>query len=140
MKLMKWNPGFVNHHFTDMFDDILGKEMTGQGSMPAVNVIENGDNFRIEVAAPGFDKNDFKVTLDNDHLTIAVEKETEMTDEKDKYTRKEYHFGSFSRSFHLPDTIKGDKIDANYENGILKVNLPKREEAKEQPQRLIKIS
>lgn len=105
-----------------------------------VNIKDTKDSYQIEVAAPGFKKEEFSVKVDGNLLTIAAEskKESETTDEK--FTRKEFNFSSFTRSFTLPKTIEVTKVAASYENGILTVTLPKKEEAKENPQIEVKIS
>jgi HSP20 family protein len=98
--------------------------------VPAVNVIENDDSYEIEVNAPGFDKKDFHVSVENGLLTISAENKKE-DEEKDKnYTRKEFSYQSFSRSFYLPEQANEDAIDAEYKDGILKITVAKKEEAK----------
>jgi HSP20 family protein len=105
-----------------------------------VNILESEDNFELEVAAPGFEKKDFKIELNNNVLTISSDKreETEHTEGK-QFTRKEYSYLSFCRSFTIPESANKEKIEANYEQGILKVIIPKREESKPKPLREIKI-
>ncbi len=99
-------------------------------SAPAVNITENKDDYKIAIAAPGLDKHDFKIDVDGNLLTVSAEKE-EKKDEKEKnFTRREYNYSSFSRTFTLPDGVNADKIDAAYENGELKLSLPKKEDAK----------
>jgi len=99
-------------------------------SVPAVNITETKDKYQVSMAAPGMKKNDFKIDLEGNMLTISSEKE-ETKEEKDKkFTRKEYNYSSFSRSFTLPEEINKEKIDAKYDNGILKIALPRKEEAK----------
>ena len=99
-------------------------------SVPAVNVTENKDDYKISIAAPGLSKQDFKIDVDGNLLTISAEKE-EKKDEKEKnFTRREYNYSSFSRTFTLPHGVNADKIDASYENGELKLNIPKKEETK----------
>ncbi|MCO6476349.1 MAG: Hsp20/alpha crystallin family protein [Phaeodactylibacter sp.] len=105
---------------------------------PAVNVVENGGGFRIEVAAPGLDKEDFKVDVDKNVLSIEVNKEFKAA-EGETYKRREFGYFEFKRSFQLPETVDSEGIDASYQNGILLVNLPKKEEAKEKPARTIQI-
>jgi HSP20 family protein len=100
--------------------------------VPAVNVLENEKAFEVEMAAPGLSKKDFNVTVENGVLTISCEKETEQDEKKKNYTRREYSYTHFSRSFTLPDNVKGDDISAKYENGILRITLPKTEEARVQ--------
>lgn len=110
-------------------------------SLPAVNVKETDDDFVIELAAPGMDKNDFKINFKNNVLTISSEKKNESEEKSQNYTRKEFSYQSFQRSFTVSDNaVLGDKISAKYNNGILHITLPKREELKPQPEREIKIS
>jgi len=110
-------------------------------TLPAVNVKENNDAFMIEVAAPGMAKEDFRVSYDNGRLTINSERKNEKRDEGENYTRKEFSYQSFQRSFNVPENVvSGDKISANYKDGILTISLPKREEVKPKPSREIKIS
>ena len=114
--------------WNEWYDDrsFFGKIM----KVPAVNVVETKDFFMVSLAVPGFKKNDFKIDIEGNMLTISSEKE-EMKEEKEvKFTRKEYNFSSFSRSFTLPEEVKREKIEAIYEDGILKLNLPKSEEFK----------
>ena len=98
--------------------------------IPLVNVKENKDDFMIEVAAPGMEKKNFHVRVDNGLLNISCEKEEESEEEDMNYSRREYNYSSFSRSFHLPDTIEKDKVKARYDNGVLKITVPKKAEAK----------
>ena len=95
---------------------------------PAVNICEDDKNYSVDVVAPGFKKGDFKVNVENDILTISAESKTESnTKEEDgrQYSRREYGYHSFTRSFTLPDNTEEDNITANYEDGILKLNIPK---------------
>lgn len=110
------------------------------GSMPKVNIVENNDNFKVEMAAPGMKKEDFHVELDNDILTISSEVTHESDNNNDqRYNRKEFSFQSFRRSFYLPDTVEVDKIEATYHDGILCLVIPKKEEAKRKPVKTISI-
>ncbi|MGE0020873.1 MAG: Hsp20/alpha crystallin family protein [Draconibacterium sp.] len=110
-------------------------------SLPAVNVKETNDEFVIELAAPGMEKKDFKINFKNNVITISSEKEDKKEEKKENYTRREFSYQSFQRSFTVPENaIVSDKIEASYNNGILEVKLPKREEVKPQPEREIKIS
>ncbi|MFD2561627.1 Hsp20/alpha crystallin family protein [Aquimarina rubra] len=124
---------------TDWFGGIVNENKTSFNT-PAVNVKENDNDFVIELAAPGLVKEDFNIELDNDVLMISSEVKNETTEEKDNYTRKEFSYSTFKRSFTLPDTVNSVDILASYDNGILSVTLPKKEEAKVQPKRLIEIS
>lgn len=111
-------------------------------SMPAVNVRELADEFRIEVAAPGFNKEDFNINVENNVLTISSEKEQEQAEPREGETvsRREYMYGSFQRSFNLPTSANSDQINARYENGVLRITIPKREEAKTKAPRRIDVS
>jgi HSP20 family protein len=106
-----------------------------------VNVKEDNDNFMIEVAAPGMTKEDFSINYDNGRLTVGSERKNEKKNEDENFTRREFSYQSFQRSFNVPENvISGDKISANYKDGILIITLPKREEVKPKPSREIKIS
>jgi len=111
-------------------------------SIPAVNISENDDEYQIEVAAPGMRKEDFKVKIENDTLTISSERKDENLDEqKGRYSRKEFSYQSFCRTFTLPENlVNSDKVHAKYVDGVLKLTLPKKEEAKPKPAREIKIA
>jgi HSP20 family protein len=104
------------------FDTNWLAERTGY---PAVNVAEKDNEYSIDLAVPGYKKEDFKIKVNNDILTISAEAKTENMEEQKEYTRKEYGYSSFSRSFHLPDNVKDDQIKAKYEDGMLKLSLPK---------------
>ncbi|MGN6195447.1 MAG: Hsp20/alpha crystallin family protein [Ginsengibacter sp.] len=100
---------------------------TWDKDFPAVNIAENDKNYSLEVVAPGFAKDDFKLKVDDDVLTISAETKTENNNNgKDKdYTRREYSYSSFTRSFRLPDNVKDDSISASYKDGVLDIELPK---------------
>ena len=124
----------------DFFDWSKRNYSLTNTTLPSVNIKENTDAFTVEVAAPGFDKGDFKLELNHDLLTISSEKQVENeTKEGEQFTKREFSYQSFSRSFTLPHTADGDKIEAAYDNGILKVSIPKKEEAKPKPSRTIEI-
>ncbi len=114
-----WNEWFDNGGF-------WGRVM----KMPAVNVTDNENNYVVSLAAPGLKKSDFKIDVNGNMLTISSEKEESKEDKESKYTRKEYSYSSFSRSFTLPEEVNKEKIDAVYEDGVLKLTLPKKEEVK----------
>ncbi len=126
----------------DWFQPTTPNRYTGN-TLPAVNVKETASSFELEVAVPGMSKNDFKVELDNNVLVISAEHENKKED-KDKegnYTRREFSYQSFSRTFSLPERIvEGDKIEAKYNDGILHIVIPKREEAKVKPLKQIQVS
>lgn len=117
-----WMDKFFNAPIDEFFN--MGKVM----NVPAVNVSETDKEFRLQVAAPGMDKKDFKVEAFDDMLTISAEKEKEEREEKNgRFNRREYNYSSWSRSFTLPENCDVSKIDANYLNGELKIVIPKRE-------------
>ena len=108
-------------------------------NVPSVNIKEEKEQFIVSLAAPGLKKDDFKIKIDENMLTISSEKETEDKEENEKYTRKEYSYESFTRSLSLPDEIKKDKIDAKYEDGILKIILPRTEASKKHLEQFIPV-
>jgi HSP20 family protein len=120
---------------TNLFDYDGGALM-----VPDANIVENEKDFKIELAAPGLDRNDFKVEVNNGVLTISAEKEEEEKEENENYKRREFSYSSFSRSFTLPENSVQDKIDAKYENGILRLTLPKKEVTISKPAKQIKVA
>ena len=98
--------------------------------VPSVNITENKDEYMVAVAVPGMKKDDFKIAIEGNLLTISCEKDETKEEKDNKFTRKEYNYSSFSRSFTLPDEVNKEKIDAKYEDGLLKLLLPRKEEAK----------
>jgi HSP20 family protein len=109
-------------------------------NFPPINITENDKDFKIELAAPGLEKKDFKIETDNDTLTISSEKEHEKKEEKENYRRQEFSYESFSRSFQIPENSLPEKIDAKYEGGILKLTLPKKEVTIHKAKKEIKIA
>ncbi len=99
----------------------------GRNNFPSVNVSEDSNNYSVEIVAPGFNKEDFKLKVDGDILTVSAEKKSEKAEDgKGKeYTRREYNYSSFTRSFNLPDNVKDDAISAAYKDGVLELQLPK---------------
>jgi len=138
-QLFPWNNnGLKNFLSTDEFfnDDFFEEDSL----MPAMNVKEHNDDFEIEFAAPGFTKKDFEVTIDGDILHVNGEKSKESEEKEEGYTCKEFSYNSFKRSLKLPNTIKKDQdIKATYKNGILKLNLLKKEEVKATPKKVIEV-
>ncbi len=124
----------------NIFNEFERVAPTHQHSFPAVNVLESDESFKIELAAPGLKKEDFKVNIHENTLTISTEKQTETEETVGKYTRKEFNFSSFKRSFTLPKSVDGEKIVATYTDGVLGLALPKKEEAKPKEPRLIEIA
>ncbi len=133
-------------YLPSVFDELLNTDWLGGrvnneiATTPAVNIIENDTAFEVHVAIPGFKKEDFSIELDNDLLVISSKDSKEETTIEGKFTRKEFQYASFKRSFNLPDSVNTAEITAKYENGILILGLPKREEAQVQPSRIIEIA
>jgi HSP20 family protein len=134
-----------------LFDDFLNADLFNWNNsnysntnttIPAVNIKETAENYEVEVAAPGMTKNDFKVELDGNMLTISSERINQKEEsDNERYTRKEFSYQSFQRNFTLQkNVVDTDKIQAKYENGLLRLLIPKKEEAKQKPPRLIQIS
>lgn len=142
MNLIKKNtvpfPSIIDELFKP---DWLGGIQNFNTNVPAVNIKETDVSFGIELAAPGKKKEDFNIEIDHNVLTISSEEknEKEEKDNEGKYTRKEFSYSSFRRSFTLPETVNSDAIQANYETGVLHIVLPKREEALPKPKRLIAV-
>lgn len=130
MNLVKLNhrPSFIDF-ISDFNRNMYRNESSFQTEFPSVNIMEEKSRFIIDMAAPGLKKEDFKINLDNQTLTISKEMKEENEEVNDNYTRREFGFTSFSRSFRLPKTIVGDQIKADYKDGILSISLPKDEKA-----------
>jgi HSP20 family protein len=126
--------------FSNFFDDDwFNGDNRWLARVPAANVQEQEDAFRIELAAPGMQKGDFRINVENGTLTVSSEEKNETKEEEDNYTRQEFSYRSFKRSFVLPDSVKADDIQAKYEDGVLKLTLPKKDEAKQAPRKEIAI-
>ncbi|TDU40121.1 heat shock protein Hsp20 [Gelidibacter sediminis] len=128
----------------DLFESGMGTGFmsnfnTGM-TLPAVNIKENAEEFFLEIAVPGMKKSDFDIDVDNKILSVSSERKEDNTTEEGNYTRREFGYASFKRTFTLPDSIESDHISAKYEDGILTVHLPKKEEAKEKPAKRINVS
>ena len=136
-------PTLFNDFFSrDLWNWGLGNNSTTNTTIPAVNVREDNDNFYVEVAAPGMKKEDFNVELDGTTLTIRSERKDEREEkEGERYNRKEFSYQSFQRVFELPaHVVDAEHIEAKYEHGLLHLTIPKKEEAKQRPPRMIQIS
>jgi len=132
-------PGLVDEFFgRDLLSSFFDFE-TGI-SIPAVNIVEGKDEYRIEVAAPGLNKKDFQVDVQNNVLVISSEKKMEEEKREEKFMRREFSYGSFRRTFSLPQGADVEKINASHKDGVLAITIPKREESKEKPARNIKIN
>lgn len=121
-------PSFFDDMFKpwkDLFDSNGGRSWTA--TVPAVNISEEKDAFKLSLAAPGMSKNDFNVDVDGDMLTISAEKEEKKETKEEKVSREEYNYSSFTRSFRLPEGVKLESISALYQDGVLKVTLPKKD-------------
>jgi HSP20 family protein len=123
--------------FSDLMSEFFGRDIGqffGQDElrqrMPKVNIVERDDEFELHLLAPGSSKEDLKLTLENDVLTISAEKRAEELKENERYTRREFSYNAFSRSFRLPDTVDTEAIRADYVNGVLQVRIPKAAPAK----------
>jgi len=124
-----WNEWF------DSGTSLLNRMLT----VPAVNITETKDDFNLSFAIPGMKKDDFDINVDGNMLTVSCEKEETRKEHDQKYTRKEYNYSSFSRSFSLPEEVSKDKIQASYEDGVLTLQLPKKEEARKLATRSIMV-
>ncbi|WP_025146446.1 Hsp20/alpha crystallin family protein [Pedobacter jeongneungensis] len=137
MTLVKFNPEKKNSAllpgFNDIFESVLGDTFFSErriASVPAVNISESAEAYQIELAAPGLKKDDFKVSVERDMLSISTQSADESSSEGKIYNRREYSFSAFSRSFALPESADIERIQASYTDGVLKLTLPKKEEAK----------
>ncbi|MFN0215066.1 MAG: Hsp20/alpha crystallin family protein [Saprospiraceae bacterium] len=144
MSLIKWNPERnLFPAFTNWMDDFFTEEgfmpKVKGISIPAVNIKENEKSFKLELAAPGFKKEDFKLEMQNGALVISGETKEEKEEKDESFTRREYSFNKFSRSFTLPENVKKDDISAVYKDGVLKIELPKAK-AEEKPSKLISVN
>jgi HSP20 family protein len=140
MNLIRKQPPF----FPSLIDDFINtdwnlKVPSFSSTVPAVNIKELDSQFEIELAVPGMKKDDFEIEVEDGVLSISSTQEEEQVNEKGKFTRREFSYSSFRRSFTLPDSVNPTKIDATYKEGVLLVLLPKHKEAQPQPKKLIKI-
>ncbi len=134
--LSNWLDDIFNRDLPSVFTSNFNTGIT----LPKVNIKETVDAFIVEMAVPGLKKSDFHLDIDNHILSISTETKEENEIEKENYTRREFGYSSFKRTFTLPESVNDEKIDANYKDGILKILLPKKEEAKQKPARSIKVS
>ena len=147
MSIIKRNELFPG---MNLFDDFFSRDLwnpdrnnfsSTNTTIPLVNIKETNESFEVEMAAPGMTKNDFKVELDSNILTITSEKKDKFeTKEGERYSRREFSYQSFQRSFQLPkEVVDAEKIEAKYENGVLRLVIPKKEEARPKPPKMIQI-
>ena len=150
MTLLRRNGSLLNQLPT-LFDDFINRDnfnwrmsnfSNTNTTIPAVNIKETAESYKVEVAAPGMSKNDFKVSLEGDLLTISSEKSEQQEEtESEKFTRREFSYQAFERSFTLhKEVVDLDKIEAKYEEGVMSLLIPKKEEVKVKAPRLINIS
>jgi HSP20 family protein len=140
VKKSNWPSLFNERWLTDFFDNdrfFDADWMKRTQFVPPVNVKEMDKMFEIEVAAPGLTKKDFNINIESGILTISAEKKTEKEEKKENYTRSEFNYTSFSRSFNLPDNVDPDTIDAKYEDGVLRLTIQKVVELKEKPKAIV---
>ena len=129
--------------FSDFFNELYGDVLTPEtklNSIPSVNITESTDKFIVALAAPGLSKDDFKINVEENVLTISAEKKEEGSEVKPNYSRKEFSYSNFKRSFNLPETVDTEQINASYENGVLALSIPKKSVEKEKSVIEVKVS
>ena len=131
---------WIDEIFSRDLSSVLDSNFNTGITLPKVNIKENADSFMVEMAVPGLKKSDFNIDIDNQILSITTETKEENEHNEENYTRREFGYSSFKRTFNLPESVNDEKINANYKDGILSILLPKKEEAKQKPARTIKIS
>lgn len=139
---------FRNESVPALWDTLFGKDVFdlmnthpfSSGTLPAINIRETADSFIVDVAAPGMSRDDFKLRVEDNFLHISSEKQENKESSDEKYTRKEFSYSSFQRSFELPGVADSEKISASYQEGILHIQIPKKEEARKKPAREISIN
>ena len=131
-----WMDDFLNRDLPGVFSQNFNTGM----SLPMVNIKETPDSYYVEMAVPGMNKSDFQIDLDNQILSISAEMEEDDESKDVQFTRREFGYSSFKRSFSLPQTVEDTKIKADYKEGILSIQLPKKEEARQKPARSIRIN
>ena len=132
-------PNLVDEFFNHELPNSWNRQWTNV-SVPAVNIVEKNDAFKIEVAVPGLKKDDFKINIENDSLTISASVENKTEESNETFTRREFNYSSFCRRFTLPETVDGESIRAEHKDGIVNIYIPKKEEAKPKPAREIAIA
>jgi HSP20 family protein len=138
----------VRQMLPSVFDDFFkpwnewfdSESLTKTLTVPAVNITEEKDLYKVELAAPGMNKDDFSIDVEGNMLTISASKEEEKEEKEKKYTRKEYNYASFSRSFTIPEEVNKEKIEARYNEGVLNLVLPKLAEAKKNGAQKVTVS
>lgn len=140
--LAKYNKMYSPVNRDDFFNDLVSSKYYGKNyaSTPAVNIIEEKDGYRIDVAAAGLSKKDFKIDVEEDILTVSANKEQQENESEKNYARREFNYTSFSRRFVIDERIDQDGIKAEHADGILRIHLPMKEESIKQGPKTIKIS
>jgi HSP20 family protein len=141
-RLTEQLPSNFDRYFDNEWEDYFwtDRELAANNTtLPAVNIKQSGEAFEIDVAAPGYEKSDIKIEMNEDLLTVSSNKKLDEEKTEGEYTKREFSYQSFLRTFTLPETADAEKISAVYENGILKITIPKKEEAKVKPARTIDI-
>lgn len=135
MTLVKYNNRFLNSGIFDLLSDIFREDFETptqsfrRESIPAVNVKENEKAYDLEVAVPGMDKKDINLAIEDHMLIISSEMKEEKKEDKESYSRREFHYNAFKRTFNLPEEVEESKIEAHHENGVLHIRIPKKEAA-----------
>lgn len=133
-------PSLMSDFFdSDKFFNRKWMDKAFESALPAVNIKETATSYDLEFAAPGFRKEDFSISADDHLLTVSAQKSSEVNDENDRFTRKEFSYSSFNRSFRLPQDVNGEAIEAKYTDGILHVSITKKEPTKTAPKKEIKV-
>ncbi len=139
-------PANIAHAIDSMFNNFLDQDFPvsfRDGSIqksPAVNIVESDSGYRIEVAAPGLNKEDFEIKVENELLSISAKKETKEETKEETFTRREFSYVEFKRNFNLPKTVDANAIKASYENGVLSIALEKKPEARPVTPKMIEIA
>ena len=140
--LARINKNYVPAYWDDFFNDRVfdnNNQTQRKNAAPAVNIIEADNDFKIEVAVPGLSRNDFHIEVEDDVLTISSVEKENKEEKMPNYTRREFNFSSFKRSFQLPETIDQDQIKAGHKEGVLSITLVKKEEEIQKAPKQIKV-
>lgn len=145
MNLIKKNSDYAPSYI-NLFDDILNRNWNDlfygnkmQKNMPSVNIADHDNAYTLEVAAPGYEKDHFKINVENNVLSIKAEIKNEKEDDAKRYAHREYYYASFERQFTLPENVDEEKIEATYKNGVLEIQIPKKNVQPTLPSREINI-
>lgn len=146
VKFKHYNPAFHGLSrslgFPSLFNEALDRFWTDDNAawVPSVNIKEGNSDFRIDMAVPGMDKKDFKIEVENGVLTVSGERKEEVSEDHEKHTRREFHYGSFKRSFSLPESANAEAVSANYNNGILAISIAKKDSMKQKEKKQIEVA